>query len=58
MFTNGLFVVPDVILNMVNNIKVNVLGGGPGEGNFSGQTVNLTVVTSSDPDTTTTLIPV
>uniref|UniRef100_A0A674AWT2 SUN domain-containing ossification factor-like n=1 Tax=Salmo trutta TaxID=8032 RepID=A0A674AWT2_SALTR len=48
----------DVILNMVNNIKVNVLGGGPGEGNFSGQTVNLTVVTSSDPDTTTTLIPV
>nr|XP_029499221.1 SUN domain-containing ossification factor-like [Oncorhynchus nerka] len=43
----------DVILNMVNNIKVNVLGGGPGEGNFSGQTVNLTVVTSSDPDTTT-----
>ncbi|XP_070988838.1 SUN domain-containing ossification factor-like isoform X2 [Oncorhynchus clarkii lewisi] len=48
----------DVILNMVNNIKVNVLGGGPGEGNFSGQTVNLTVVTSSDPDTTTTLSPV
>uniref|UniRef100_A0A4W5KWD8 SUN domain-containing protein n=1 Tax=Hucho hucho TaxID=62062 RepID=A0A4W5KWD8_9TELE len=48
----------DVILNMVNNIKVNVLGGGPGEGNFSGQTVNLTIVTSSDPDTTTTLSPV
>ncbi|XP_035618974.2 SUN domain-containing ossification factor-like isoform X2 [Oncorhynchus keta] len=48
----------DVILNMVNNIKVNVLGGGPGEGNFSGQTVNLTVVSSSDPDTTTTLLPV
>ncbi|XP_055722292.1 SUN domain-containing ossification factor-like isoform X1 [Salvelinus fontinalis] len=48
----------DVILNMVNNIKVNVLGGGPGEGNFSGHTVNLTVITSSDPDTTTTLSPV
>ncbi|XP_041698705.2 SUN domain-containing ossification factor isoform X1 [Coregonus clupeaformis] len=48
----------DVILNMVNNIKVNVLGGGPGEGNFSGQTVNLTIITPSDPDTTTTLSPV
>ncbi|CAB1326459.1 unnamed protein product [Coregonus sp. 'balchen'] len=47
----------DVILNMVNNIKVNVLGGGPGEGNFSGQTVNLTIITPSDPDTTTTLSP-
>lgn len=58
MFTNGLFVVPDVILNMVNNIKVNVLGGGPGEGNFSGQAVNLTASKSSDPDTTSTVSPV
>ncbi|XP_014047209.2 SUN domain-containing ossification factor isoform X1 [Salmo salar] len=48
----------DVILNMVNNIKVNVLGGGPGEGNFSGQAVNLTASKSSDPDTTSTVSPV
>uniref|UniRef100_A0A4W5P6G3 SUN domain-containing ossification factor n=1 Tax=Hucho hucho TaxID=62062 RepID=A0A4W5P6G3_9TELE len=48
----------DVILNMVNNIKVNVLGGGPGEGNFSGQAVNMTTSKSSDPDTTSTVSPV
>ncbi|XP_070304914.1 SUN domain-containing ossification factor isoform X1 [Salvelinus sp. IW2-2015] len=48
----------DVILNMVNNIKVNVLGGGPGEGNFSGQAVNMTASKSSDPDTTSTVSPV
>ncbi|XP_047446333.1 SUN domain-containing ossification factor-like isoform X2 [Mugil cephalus] len=33
----------DAILNMVNNIAVNVLGGGPGmEGNISSQEVNVT----------------
>uniref|UniRef100_A0A8C7H0D6 SUN domain-containing ossification factor n=2 Tax=Oncorhynchus kisutch TaxID=8019 RepID=A0A8C7H0D6_ONCKI len=49
----------DVILNMVNNIKVNVLGGGPGEGNFSGQAVNMTASeSSSDPDTTSAVSPV
>ncbi|CAB1317268.1 unnamed protein product, partial [Coregonus sp. 'balchen'] len=48
----------DVILNMVNNIKVNVLGGGPGEGNFSSQAVNMTTSKSSDPDTTSTVSPV
>ncbi|KAL0966271.1 hypothetical protein UPYG_G00293210 [Umbra pygmaea] len=41
----------DVILNMVNNIKVNVLGGGPGEGNFSGLAENIT----SNPDTNSTI---
>ncbi|XP_035526583.1 SUN domain-containing ossification factor-like isoform X1 [Morone saxatilis] len=43
----------DVILNMVNNIAVNVLGGGPEmQGNLSSQGVNMTEP-SLQPETTT-----
>ncbi|XP_010866802.3 SUN domain-containing ossification factor isoform X2 [Esox lucius] len=48
----------EAILNMVNNIKVNVLGEPPGEGNFSGQAMNVTTMTPSSPDATSTLSPV
>ncbi|XP_073347557.1 SUN domain-containing ossification factor-like isoform X2 [Pagrus major] len=44
----------DAILNMVNNIAVNVLGGGPEmQGNLSSQEVNMTEP-SAQPETTTT----
>ncbi|KAJ8012259.1 hypothetical protein DPEC_G00066820 [Dallia pectoralis] len=48
----------DTILNMVNIIKVNVLGGGPGNGSFSGQAVNVTTMAPPSSDTASTLSPV
>ncbi|XP_076018321.1 SUN domain-containing ossification factor isoform X2 [Genypterus blacodes] len=45
----------DVILNMVNNIAVNVLGGGPEmQGNISSQEVNVTELSSQLQTTTET----